>query len=109
MQLDLLDEFRIRLVQLARQDALLDLQLSSKTSPNICAILNTLSSVVDVLNDWSDLPVSDSLPGSNVDRIRPIKSMNMYRLRLLLFRCSFSCSFTATKCRRRASNARRRW
>ena len=58
LQLDLLDEFRIRLLQLARQDAFLDLQaLAKNSSNNICAILNTVSAVVNVLTDWSDLPV----------------------------------------------------
>nr|CAG4650082.1 EOG090X04F1 [Sida crystallina] len=54
LQLDLLDEFRIRLLQLARQDAFLDIQLSTKTTPNMCTILNTVAAIINALDDWSD-------------------------------------------------------
>ena len=60
LQLDLLDEFRIRLLQLARQEKFLGL-LAKSSQPNICAILNTVAAVVNVLNDWTDLPVIASL------------------------------------------------
>ena len=55
LQLELLDEFRIRLLQLARQDKFHD--MFDKTCPNICTILNTVAAVINVLNDWADLPV----------------------------------------------------
>ena len=54
--LELLDEFRVRLLQLARQDKFQELFVS-KSSPNISPILNTLAAIVNVLNDWADLPV----------------------------------------------------
>lgn len=56
LQLELLDEFRIRLLQLARQDQFNEFFLN-RSSPNICPILNTLAAVVNVLDDWTDLPV----------------------------------------------------
>nr|CAG4649251.1 EOG090X04F1 [Scapholeberis mucronata] len=55
LQLELLDEFRIRLLQLARQDKFNEFFLN-RSSPNICPILNTLAAVVNVLDDWTDLP-----------------------------------------------------
>lgn len=58
LQLELLDEFRIRLLQLARQDKFQDFFVSSKASANISPILNTLAAVINVLDDWTDLPVS---------------------------------------------------
>jgi hypothetical protein len=56
LQLELLDEFRVRLLQLARQDKFQELFVS-KSSPNISPILNTLAAIVNVLDDWADLPV----------------------------------------------------
>jgi len=53
LQLELLDEFRIRLLQLARQEKFQD--LFTKMSPNICPILNTLGAVIDILKDWTDI------------------------------------------------------
>lgn len=52
LQLELLDEFRIRLLQLARQEKFQD--MFTKMSPNICPILNTLGAIIDILNDWTD-------------------------------------------------------
>lgn len=56
LQLELLDEFRIRLLQLARQDKFHEL-FANRSSPNISPILNTLTAVINVLDDWTDLPV----------------------------------------------------
>ncbi|EFX76487.1 hypothetical protein DAPPUDRAFT_322360 [Daphnia pulex] len=55
LQLELLDEFRIRLLQLARQDKFHEL-FAHRSSPNISPILNTLTAVINVLDDWTDLP-----------------------------------------------------
>jgi len=52
LQLELLDEFRIRLLQLARLEKFQD--MFTKMSPNICPILNTLGAIIDILNDWTD-------------------------------------------------------
>nr|CAG4641615.1 EOG090X04F1 [Eurycercus lamellatus] len=73
LQLELLDEFRIRLLQLARQDKFQELFVS-KTSPNISPILNTVSAVVNVLDDWTDLPFfvqlySYKVQSENVERL----------------------------------------
>lgn len=57
LQLELLDEFRIRLLQLARQDKYQEF-FSNRSSPNISPILNTLTAVINVLDDWTDLPVN---------------------------------------------------
>ena len=57
LQLELLDEFRIRLLQLARQDKFHEL-FANRSSPNISPILNTLTAVINVLEDWTDLPVT---------------------------------------------------
>ena len=69
LQLELLDEFRVRLLQLARQDKFQELFVS-KSSPNISPILNTLAAIVNVLDDWADLPVIVfNLPKRNADLI----------------------------------------
>nr|CAG4638383.1 EOG090X04F1 [Cyclestheria hislopi] len=54
LQLELLDEFRVRLLQLARQERSYDTY--TKSSVNICPILNTVAAVSSVLKDWTDLP-----------------------------------------------------
>nr|CAG4643878.1 EOG090X04F1 [Lepidurus arcticus] len=49
LQLDLLDEFRVRMVQLAKQEPIIPASL-------YCPILNTINYVAQVLQDWRDLP-----------------------------------------------------
>lgn len=56
LQLELLDEFRIRLLQLAGQSKFHEL-FANRSSPNISPFLNTLTAVINVLDDWADLPV----------------------------------------------------
>lgn len=55
LQLELLDEFRIRLLQLAGQSKFHEL-FANRSSPNISPFLNTLTAVINVLDDWADLP-----------------------------------------------------
>lgn len=50
LQLELLDDFRVRLQQLHKEDA------KEPLDSNYCPILNTLNYIVHVLTDWSDLP-----------------------------------------------------
>nr|CAG4650896.1 EOG090X04F1 [Simocephalus serrulatus] len=73
LQLELLDEFRIRLLQLARQDKYQEF-FANRSSPNISPILNTLTAVINVLDDWTDLPFfvqlhSYKVQAENVERL----------------------------------------
>nr|CAH0101935.1 unnamed protein product [Daphnia galeata] len=73
LQLELLDEFRIRLLQLARQDKFHEL-FANRSSPNISPILNTLTAVINVLEDWTDLPFfvqlySYKIQTENIERL----------------------------------------
>ncbi len=52
LQLELLDDYRIRLLQIKNGEANMPL------SPVFCAILNTVSYVAQVLQEWSELVVS---------------------------------------------------
>lgn len=50
LQLELLDDYRIRLHQIK-------VGINEPLSPTYCAILNTVNYMCDVLNDWSELVV----------------------------------------------------
>lgn len=48
LQLDLLDDFRLRLVQLMKDEPF---------QSNFCPMLNAVNYMITVLSDWGDLPV----------------------------------------------------
>uniref|UniRef100_T1IUF6 RAD50-interacting protein 1 n=1 Tax=Strigamia maritima TaxID=126957 RepID=T1IUF6_STRMM len=50
LQLELLDDFRLRLQQLLKEEA------KEPIDSNYCAILNTCFYIIQVLTDWSELP-----------------------------------------------------
>nr|CAG4640783.1 EOG090X04F1 [Eulimnadia texana] len=54
LQLELLDEFRVRLLQMAREEKLHS--FPHMDSSRFCAILNSVAAVVAAMDDWSDLP-----------------------------------------------------
>ncbi|XP_023330399.1 RAD50-interacting protein 1 [Eurytemora carolleeae] len=69
LQLDLIEDFRVRLVQLARTEK------KSPLSSNLCPILNTLEHLILVLGNWAETPFflnlqfqkSNVKPGSGED------------------------------------------
>ena len=54
LQLELIGDFRIRLSQVMKEEQ------KSPTEPVFCAVLNTVSYIIDILNEWSELPVGIS-------------------------------------------------
>ena len=52
LQLELLDDYRIRLLQVMKQT------VSDPVNPDFCAILNTVNYIMDVLKQWGELVVS---------------------------------------------------
>jgi hypothetical protein len=52
LQLELFDDFRIRLLQVMKEVA------STPTSNVFCAIFNSVNYVIDVAKQWNELPVS---------------------------------------------------
>ena len=53
LQLELLDDFRVRILQLTKNE------LNDPLESNYCSILNTVHHIQSTLSDWSDLPVSN--------------------------------------------------
>lgn len=54
LQLELLEDFRVRLLQVRKE--MLDCEGSPITAP-MCSILNTVSYIEAVLQQWNNLPV----------------------------------------------------
>ena len=52
LQLELLDDFRIRMLQIKNEEN------NNPLGHGYCAILNTINYIVDVLKDWSEVVVS---------------------------------------------------
>jgi len=54
LQLELLEDFRVRLLQVRKE--MLDSE-QSVISPQMCSILNTVSYIEGILQQWNNLPV----------------------------------------------------
>jgi len=56
LQLQLLEDFRVSLLQIRKE--MLDSSDWSPASPQMCSIINTVSYIEAVLQQWNNLPVS---------------------------------------------------
>jgi len=71
MQQELLDDYRIRLIQLRKESF-------AVTSPQYSAILNTTYYIVCVLREWADDPVSSCSVSPSLILPRFLDKINLY-------------------------------
>jgi len=73
LQLELLEDFRVRLLQVRKE--MLDSEPSPIT-PQMCSILNTVSYIDGILQQWNNLPVCAHV--ARPDTVKPIILAALY-------------------------------